>query len=687
MSETKTSNSGEFGSATAPEQKKNWIEIQLIDEQRKPVANMPYMADNDPTHRGEKPASYHGVSDANGIIRIEEIPRCTLILKIQAQPLADEMEQRPLNTEQRMSSETRKMNGFGIDEETGCIIYHVVIGNLCDKAPAMPWWDEQYKQHNKYVWEKEGDSNEYQDEQERQYQELHKLAQYPEYHFPDPEFSGLKIAALHFNARVLVEICPFRSWNLLLHNTKNYSIVNAYNQGLMANLTYSNSEDFFKFFNGFMDLSSIPNLGNGRQLFYPVVIDVPFSKSYKGAVFLDTAELLKDTPQSEGEVFFTEDNKCMEFADTQIFYIYGDDDVIVGWRGSQEFQDWLSDFTFRPIVTSTRIDDSKVPQQLLPEGFVHKGFWDAFSIAKYVFDDEFKYLLLSLKNKWGSYKSLYICGHSLGGALSLIYATELKAWNPILYTYGMPRTFTVSAIKNMAEIVHYRHVNDADMVTFVPPEAKLDNDLYDYFGTFFGFIASLTQWAYSKVVADSECFLHHGNVVVFFRAEQHYTCMGPTLDSDGGVYRKTQYVKALYDSSKFYLVPALDSGAYSQAEKLQSQYTRLFPPNANPDQDSFINPMHHLMGDKYIPFLNNQLLELCDPGREMQRKRKRERFINRIEPYEGPVTVCENERQRNLLFSKMQEEMSGTLLISESVEGGKNALLRFKTFANEDEEL
>lgn len=102
---------------------------------------------------------------------------------------------------------------------------------------------------------------------------------------------------------------------------------------------------------------------------------------------------------------------------------------------------------------------------------------------------------------------------------------------------------------------------------------------------------------------------------------------------------------------------------------------------------AFINPMHHLMGDKYIPFLNNQLLELCDPGREMQRKRKRDRFINRVEPYKGPVMVCEDERQRNLLFSKIQQEMSGTLLISESVEGGKNALLRFKTFANEDEEL
>ena len=30
------------------------------------------------------------------------------------------------------------------------------------------------------------------------------------------------------------------------------------------------------------------------------------------------------------------------------------------------------------------------------------------------------------------------------------------------------------------------------------------------------------------------------------------------------------------DSSKFYLIPALDSGTYSQAEKLQSQYTRMF---------------------------------------------------------------------------------------------------------------
>lgn len=31
--------------------------------------------------------------------------------------------------------------------------------------------------------------------------------------------------------------------------------------------------------------------------------------------------------------------------------------------------------------------------------------------------------------------------------------------------------------------------------------------------------------------------------------------------------------------------------------------------------------MHHLMGDKYIPFLNNQLLELCDPGREKEREK------------------------------------------------------------------
>lgn len=689
MNETRTSNLGTFGIAVAPEQKKYWIEIQLIDEQKKPVANMPYMADNHPSLGDEKPASFTGVSDSNGIIRIEDLTLRTLFLKIEAQPLADEMEKRPLGPGPRRSAYERKMSPIGVDEETGCIVYYTVIGDLCNRAPKMECWDEQYKKFNKTEWVKYKNKKIGDDKSKI-------IPQYPEFHFPDPLFPGLGIDIIHFNQKIFIEICPFRSWKLLLHNTKDYSIVNAYNQGLMANLTYEDSNYFFKFFDSFRDLTSVPSWVNGYQTYHALVIDVPFREGYKGAVFLDTAEFLKDQPELDSKVIIKEEVegklqiRLLDSADTQLFYFYSDEQVVVAWRGSQELDDWLSDFTFRPILTSSLIENSKIPQQMVPEGFVHKGFWDAFRLAKDVFDTEFE-LLFSTINKLPSVKkSLYICGHSLGGALSLIHATDLKKSNPVLYTYGMPRVFTLSAIKYLEGITHYRHVNDADLVTFVPPEAQMDNNLYDLFGTFVGFLTSVTQLINSKVNRGEkdECYLHHGDIVIFFKAEQHYTRLEPTLDIDGGVHRKALVMNAIFSMAKFYLVPALNSEAYSQAEELQKKNTALFPPNANPQQDSMINPMHHLMGDRYLPFLSNQLIELIDPAKPMERKRYRQKFINKINPYSGPGKACEDERQRNLLFNAMQEKLSVTLEISKKAEGGSDALERFRSLqTDESDEL
>ncbi|WP_250848317.1 lipase family protein, partial [Escherichia coli] len=45
----------------------------------------------------------------------------------------------------------------------------------------------------------------------------------------------------------------------------------------------------------------------------------------------------------------------------------------------------------------------------------------------------FKKLKSSAGNK---NKNLYICGHSLGGALALLHSSELRDNNPLLYTYG-----------------------------------------------------------------------------------------------------------------------------------------------------------------------------------------------------------------------------------------------------------
>jgi hypothetical protein len=77
-------------------------------------------------------------------------------------------------------------------------------------------------------------------------------------------------------------------------------------------------------------------------------------------------------------------------------------------------------------------------------------------------------------------RELFICGHSLGGALALIHSVKLKNVNPVLHTYGMPRTFTRDAVMQLSEITHYRHVNDNDPIPAVPAEANLITSYINY---------------------------------------------------------------------------------------------------------------------------------------------------------------------------------------------------------------
>ncbi|MFL3084749.1 lipase family protein, partial [Providencia stuartii] len=118
---------------------------------------------------------------------------------------------------------------------------------------------------------------------------------------------------------------------------------------------------------------------------------------------------------------------------------------------------------------------------------VHKGFLEAYQCVEKYFVQKIEKLKSSAGNK---NKNLYICGHSLGGALALLHSSELRDNNPLLYTYGSPRVFTGSGVNALASIIHFRHVNDADTVTSVPFDTNMDNwlfNVYDPLGTVFGF--------------------------------------------------------------------------------------------------------------------------------------------------------------------------------------------------------
>lgn len=633
MSESRTSAVGTFGKAQAPAQKKCWIEIQLVDENNNAIANMPWRGENEAT-RDKVIQPYSGVTDSEGVLRIDDLLHPDLTLFVEAQPLVDEMEQRPLSTE-RTYSYSMKMSPVTVDANTHNICYYVVVGQLCDKVPNIPGWNSK---------------------------------ELPAFHFPDPDFSGLTISNMYFNSRVKVKVCPFRAWNILLHHSKDYSIVNGFNLGLIADFAYSDKETILSFFNEqCQDLSKVPYM-----LYETISIDVPFRERYVNPVFLDTTE------GDSGE------------GGTQVFFVSNLTKLLVGWRGTEpdKLADLTADGSFRPIPCS----------DIVPTGHCHKGFLDAFNLVGEKFKEQFKQIQ-SLANG----RELFIAGHSLGGALTLIHSIVLRDYQPVIYTFGMPRVFTASTIKQIQDITHYRHVNDSDSVTSVPPELELDNKLYDLWGPYgvvYGFIGSVWDMEIQGVgIKFGDPYWHHGNTVCFFKAEQSTVKYSKKIMPLIGMDINKPYMsirEISFDKCKLYLVPELNEQMFCTTADEQHKFVQClspeslknyFPKNSNPDLDSWTNPANHSMPNKYMPFINNELIELIDPERQMERKQRLDKFTNTVDnASKSTENTSKSEVERNKLFLSLQEMLPKTLEISKSESVWVNALTRFKNTAREEHE-
>ncbi|WP_338089227.1 hypothetical protein [Photorhabdus khanii] len=229
---------------------KNWVEFQLVDEQDKPLVNQPYRL----ISRGTPGYVRQGVTDGFGVLREEMLLPHPVTLYIAAQPLADEMEQRPLREIRGEEASVVKPKA----EAEGHQYHYVTIGQISDGVPVIKDW---YDPNNLP----------------------------PPYHFPDPEPKGYEVHPL--NRRYVLEVCPFRAWVLQLHHQKEYSIVNAYNQCLMSVLVYAGGDvnvagSVAHFFNRQMvDVSTLPYKVEELSI-TPVVYDVPFSgRLYPGGIY------------------------------------------------------------------------------------------------------------------------------------------------------------------------------------------------------------------------------------------------------------------------------------------------------------------------------------------------------------------------------------------------------------------
>lgn len=145
--------------------------------------------------------------------------------------------------------------------------------------------------------------------------------------------------------------------------------------------------------------------------------------------------------------------------DTQLFIAHSGSVIVIAFRGTEKIpDDWCIDakMAFRDTV----------------HGRIHTGFDDALSS---VWDE----LVETLENVHQYGQSLWITGHSLGGALAVLAAARLtldidkSIYKSIsgLYTFGQPRvgdrTF-VTALDNAIKPRYFRLVNDNDIVPRIP---------------------------------------------------------------------------------------------------------------------------------------------------------------------------------------------------------------------------
>jgi hypothetical protein len=138
--------------------------------------------------------------------------------------------------------------------------------------------------------------------------------------------------------------------------------------------------------------------------------------------------------------------------------------LVVAFRGTQYFHDWLDDLDFIPA-----------PYAAIPgRGTVHSGFQLVYNAVR----DSVRTTVQALVTaKAGNCDTLLITGHSLGGALCGLAAPDLlndiaAGLSPIVYSWAEPRVGHTDFVSffNTHVNVCYRIVNLWDVVPHIPPD-------------------------------------------------------------------------------------------------------------------------------------------------------------------------------------------------------------------------
>lgn len=146
--------------------------------------------------------------------------------------------------------------------------------------------------------------------------------------------------------------------------------------------------------------------------------------------------------------------RAFDEEDTQGIVLSDEKIVVLAYRGSEvNIGDWIGNLNVAATET--------------PIGRIHRGFWAAYQDAEPA-------IQMLLSECYADQKALWICGHSLGGALAVITGAMLHVTHKIsgVYTYGQPKLCvnTLDNIyRNHLSNRYVRIVNVDDVVAKIPP--------------------------------------------------------------------------------------------------------------------------------------------------------------------------------------------------------------------------
>lgn len=451
---------------------KNWLELEFMSENDEPIDGLDVTITlNDTSHTHTQTTSGGKVLFAN-IVAGEwraSVSQASLLSEVEKYGSRKEGQESPVKT--RASAE------LDAAEQSPKRYRSTTIGDFWDEAPQ----DEFLQEHHKGI-----DTN------------------------ASVEKAGFRLS---HNQSYVFEIKALRSYMPVIIDTDEFSLVNSYTFALLSQLAYASDEKS-------VDKDSETDSSGSIE----TVIKQFKSKQLPAQSGSQKARwLVEEVPYSQAlsYKYYADDQ-----ADAQGYILSNDDMAIVAIRGTEPyFYDSPSDEGSKLIITKvangidavlnspgmndlvkTDLDAAQIAPKEFGGTYIHRGF---YRYAMALLD----IMLKELDKHEG--KKLYFCGHSLGGAGALLLSALTKdAYNSSqlrLYTYGMPRTGTRSFVTRYQDILHYRHVNNHDLVAQIPM-TWANTDITEGIDKWDVFSSGITLIKKMLTDNDDDNYLHHGHL-------------------------------------------------------------------------------------------------------------------------------------------------------------------------------